>query len=219
MRKPPTLAVLASILLVAGCGGDREKRPSQPAGPTAAELTNRGWTEFDEGDLTQALADFDAAIAADPNHGPAYVGQGWSRLDRAASAAEFQQSVTSFQSALDRQQEGAEVRAGLAAARFGLGGTHLQSAINEAVSALQADSTFVFAHRSSINATDLALIVAFSLAGQGDLAGALEVADVVQASGIEAGVPATWTVDGTTYPTFEGAALAFLHKLSNALAG
>ena len=214
-----TAACLGGLLLfVAGCA-DRERI----AVPTdAAGFTDRGWGFFSDGNLEQARGDFERAIERDADFGPAYVGLGWTRLRLATATGEMEAAVSSFDSAANRGESGPEALAGKAAAELGVGSA---SALNAAISLAQNARTqspgFQFEYSSSFGVTDLFLIEAFALAAQGNVASALTVADAapVGDSGIAAGTPSTWQVSGTTYPTFEGAVLAFLHKLSEEHAG
>ncbi|MBD3162833.1 MAG: hypothetical protein GF346_10575 [Candidatus Eisenbacteria bacterium] len=209
---------LGAFLLVAGCGGDNGNGPTPPT-QTAEELTESGWEKFEQGNLTGARDDFDAAIDQEAAYGPAYVGQGWSRTGLAASPSAHRAAVASFDGAIERNETGAEVRAGRAAAHLGADGQNLSSAIADAQAARQAAPQFIFEHRESFTVEDLHLIEAFALAGQGNWTGALAAADEAVDSGIEQGDSGTWVVDGTTYTTFESAVLAFLQKVSVDLAG
>lgn len=215
----PVRAVLCAALvtLATGCGSD--DNTTQPPGDTAVSLTQSGWTLFEEGNDAEALEEFDAAIAIDPDHGPAYIGQGWSRLNVSVNSTGLVGALTSFDRALTLQQSGAEVRAGRAATLLAIGGASLDGAITDARAARTQAPAFVFSHRTTFTAVDLLLVEAFALAGQAKFAESLAVADVVAPSGIVQGEPATWVVGSTTYDSFEEAALAYLHRLSNEQAG
>ena len=147
------------------------------------------------------------AISLDPDYGPAYLGQGWTRVARAGSSAEMNTAVTSFDSAESRGVTGADLHAGRACAHLGRGSAGATAAISAATAARTADNNFVFTYKESIDSDDLFLIDAFANASLGNLAQALVSADAVQDSGIEQGTSATWVVDGTTYSSFEGAVL------------
>ena len=172
------IALLLAIAVGCGGGGDGDG-PTEPE-QTAEELTQSGWSMFDQGDLSGALEKFDAAIARDVTHGPAYVGQGWSRLSLATNSQGLIDAVSSFDEALTRGQQGAEVRAGKAAANLGLGGGSLPEAISEARAARQSAPAFAFSHRQSFNVSDLRLIESFAHAGQANLEAALASADSVK---------------------------------------
>lgn len=187
---------------------------------TQETLTAAGWAAFEASDLGLALEKFDAAIGIDAEYGAAYTGRGWVRLTRAATAAGFRAAVSSFDEAVARGQTGADVRGGRAAARLALGGDNLVGALEEARAALAVSPDFVFLHRTSFDHLDLHLIAAFAEAGRGGrFTEARQEADSVQVSGIRSADPQTWTVDGTRYPAFESAVLAWLHKMSAAFAG
>ena len=142
------------------------------------------------------------------------------RLAQSVSAME--EAVSSFDSAASRGESGADVASGKAAAELAIGSAAaLTTAISLAQNARAQSPSFQFQHQTNFDVTDLFLIEAFALAAQGNIASALTVADAapVGDSGIVAGTPSTWQVNGTAYSTFEGAALAFLHKLSEEHAG
>lgn len=212
--------ILIAIMLLAGCGGGGggDKSPVTPE-KTAEELTQSGWTHFEAGSLDAALEDFDDAITRDPTYGPAYIGQGWTRLSRATGGTDLSGALTSFDNAILRQQSGADVRAGRAAVLLALGGSNLGAAVTEAQAARAASPAFVFPHRTTFGIEDLRLIEAFAQVETGAYAAALSSADAIAPSGIVESIPGSWTVGGIAYPTFHDAVLAYLHKLSTERAG
>jgi tetratricopeptide (TPR) repeat protein len=214
------LSLLTLLLVFSfGCSKD-DDGPTGPAGPGSEELTQSAWTHFETGDFDAALEGFDDAIGVDAAYGPAYVGQGWSRLALASASEHLQGALTSFDAAASRQQTGVEVKAGRACTLLALGEGAYENAAVEARAAQAAAGTgFTFAHRATFDTVDLILIEAFALAGKADLAGALEAADRIEASGIQATDPSTWVVGSILYPSFDDAILAFLTKLSNERAG
>jgi len=211
--------VLMLMTTVVGCGGDGGgSKPDVPA--TAAAYTERGWGRFEAGDFDGALSDFDDALGLETNYGPAYLGQGWSRLSLATSNTSKQLATASFDSALAHGQSVEDCLSGRAAAYLGVGGNPSYiSAISDALLALQSSPDFVFAHRNSFDATDLKLIIAFAYAAQDHLPAALSAADEVADSGIQQGDSGTWVVGGESYDSFKGAVLAHLQKLSDEHAG
>jgi hypothetical protein len=209
------IAGLAFVLV--GCS-DRER--IQPTNPVDAPgFTQRGWTSFTNGNLDDALSDFDQAIALDPNLGEAHVGQGWARLGLATNTADMLAAVSSFDQANTHGETGPDVDAGRSAARLGAGGTNLSGADSGAQAALARNANFVFAHKTSFDRRDLFLIEAFARAGQNSFSSALTAAEQIRDSGIEQANPGSWVVGGVTFPTFEAAVLAFLHQLSEEFAG
>ncbi|MDM7917146.1 MAG: hypothetical protein ACE15D_18305 [Candidatus Eisenbacteria bacterium] len=222
MRRIDRAARLLALLLLAGglsCGGgDGGSNIVEPGTPE--ELTSEGWTEFEQGDFGAAMESFDAAIKADATYGPAYVGKGWTHLSRASGSTELATAIAAFENASQHGETGADLRAGRAAAALALGSDlYLSSAITDAQAARLANPSFIFSHRPSFNVEDLVLVEAFALAGKNQIAQALDAANQIQASSIEAGNPVTWTIGGVTYPSFESAVLAFLQKLSNERSG
>ena len=212
-------ALVALAVIASGCGGGGDGGTNPPPDPTAAELTAAGWTAFEAADLSGAATQFDAAVAADANFAAGHLGRGWTRLGLATTASAMQTAASSFTTALGLGASVAETRAGRAAAYLGAGGAALSQAIADAQAARSASSQFVFSHRTSFNVTDLRLIEAFAQAAQGDFAAALAVADGVTSSGINAGNPASWVVQGVTYGSFTDAVMAFLQHLSTTYAG
>lgn len=216
------LAMLAMPCLVAAAlsvGCSSRERVTPPDDLTPRQLVDRGWTAFQRGDFDNALADFTQATQDSASFGDAFVGLGWTRLNRAGSASDEAAAVTAFDTALNLGANVAETRSGRAAANLGAGTSGYASAITDAQAARTANPSFVFAHRTSFEAKDLLLEEAFALAGQGQLQNAIGIADQIATSGIQAGNQATWTVDGTTYPSFPTAVLGYLQKLSNQHAG
>jgi tetratricopeptide (TPR) repeat protein len=186
---------------------------------TPASLTRDGWVLFEAGDFVGAKGKFDDAILLDADYGPAYTGRGWSQLQLARIATEFQAALAALDAAIARQQTLGDARGGRAATLLALGGSLLPEAVAEAGRAAAPDPLFVFAHRTSFDLRDLYLIEAFAQAGRGRFTEARDAADRIAASNIRSGDPGTWQVDGVTYATFEGAVLAFLQKMSNLYAG
>ena len=209
-------ALVLTLAVVWGCGGG-----GGPAAPivldTPEAYTARGWERFEAGNFSDALADFDAALGLAAQHGPALTGRAWVLLVQATSQARMQEALAVFAAAIAAGEDGGDALAGKACARLGAGDR--PAAASDAAAALAAAPGFVFAHRTSFNSTDLLLIVAVAKATDGDFAGALAAADLIAASGIDAGTSATWVVGGVTYPTFAGAVLARLQTLSDAHAG
>ena len=217
-----TTLLLAGLALLpaGGCSSSGDSGPTEPTGPTtAAGYTDRGWERYEAGNYDGALSDFNAAIDRDAGYGEAYAGRGWTQLARATSPSAMQTAGASFVSAATRGETGAHVEAGRAAASLGAGGTALEAAVTQARAELQADPSFVFEHRTSINAVDVRLIEAFAQAAQGNFDAALTAADFVVDSGIDQGNPATWQVDDDVYTSYLGAVLAHLHKLSGQFSG
>ena len=211
-------AMLLIALVVIGCGGDDSTTsPTQPS--TAAENTTLGWAHFAAGQYGNALASFQAALGADATYGPAHTGMGWTHLQQATSPSAMLAAVGNFDAAAANGEAGADMLAGRAAAKLGVGGASLTGAVTDAEAALAASPGFVFAHRASINASDLRLMVAFAQVAQNNFAAALATADQMIASGIVESQPATWVVGSTTYPSFVTAVMAHLHTLSEDHAG
>lgn len=205
-----------SLAMLAGCG--KREKITPPDDLSTVERVNRGWQEFSSGNFDAAVADFSRAAADSAGFVDAHVGEGWSRLSRATDAQEVSRSIDAFNRAANLATS-LDAVAGRAAARLAQGGTSLNTAAADADEVLAGASNYSFSRRTSFTAADLRLIKAFAKAAQAEYAAALTAADQVQASGIQAGNPSTWTIDGVTYSSFPGAVLAQLAKLSNQFAG
>lgn len=214
--KTISVSLVALVLLfVSGCAERERVFRTDPT--DAPSYTSRGWQSFSNGDLESARADFASALADDPAYADAHLGRGWALLGLANSATDMATAVTSFDSAVSNGLDNADLRAGRSAAQ--LGADNLPQAIADATSARASAPNFVFSHRNSFTLTDLFLVESFAAAAQGNLAAALASANNITASGVDAQNPSSWIVEGTTYASFEGAALAFLHKMSEEHAG
>lgn len=215
------LPALLVVLSLVACGSDDGDGGggTDPTADTAASLTSDGWALFITGNFSNALSKFDAAIGLDAGYAEAYVGQGWTRLNLASSASEMINAVGSFNTAISLGSSGAEVLAGRAAAHLGRGTAGFASAIADAQAARTADAGFQFSHRPSIDTDDMHLVEAFAQLGQTDFDAALDAANQVVASGIDAGNASTWTVGGVDYTSYQGAVLAFLQQMSDEHAG
>lgn len=212
------LLILAAAL--AGCssgGGDTPVVPTIP--DTPAEFTARGWQFFESEHYSDALADFNSALALQSNYGQALGGKGWAELKLSAGDAGLVTSVAAFTAAMAVGEDDSYVLAGLASARLVQGGTNLPVSDSLALGVATNDPNFIFSYQTSINATDMYLIAAFATAASGDFAGALYRANLIDESGIEPDYPSTWVVSEITYNSYNAAVLARLHQLSEQYSG
>jgi len=214
------LNLLIILAVTAGCSSSGDDTPGTPSTPdTAPEYTARGWQYFESDHYGDALADFNEALVLMPGYGQALGGKGWSELKLAENSSDLTTAVASFEAAISAGEDGSYVTAGLASAHLALGGSHLVTADNLALSIVTNDPNFVFSHQTSINRTDMVLIAAFAMAASGQFSDALYRADLIEDSGIEADDPATWEVSGTSYTQYNAAVLARLYQLSELYSG
>ncbi len=206
---------LAGILLVTFSGLGCSKDEENGGGVSAAELTDQGWQAFEQADYAQALDAFAGAVAVDEEHGPAHIGLGWAGLLAAGDEDDLAAAVTSFTVAEDLGESGADLYGGRGAARLALAGDALEAGITDAWTARTLDPDFVFVHRESFDAADLALVEAFARAAQARYAEALGAAEEVAASGIDPNDAGTWIVEGQSFATLAETVLAYLQTLSN----
>ncbi|MDM7913759.1 MAG: hypothetical protein QUU85_00635, partial [Candidatus Eisenbacteria bacterium] len=212
-----SLCVLGALcVLPIGCGDDESSRPPEE---TAEQITAAGWDAYEDGKMPEALECFQRAIGKDPEYEPAYVGEGWTRLALAQGEAPRSLALARFGEALRRSAGDPDALAGRAAVLLAYGWDSLDVAAEAAAGALALEPAYVFLHRATFNADDLCLIRAYTKAVRGDLAGALEAAEAIEASGFVQDDAATWRVDGVAYDSFAGAVLAWLDKLSRETAG
>ncbi len=220
MRTGRSRRLLLTLLLTlplgaAGCS-ERE-RITPPGDVTPTGLVESGWDAFEDGDFEGARGDFAQAAADSAGFGEAHLGLGWARLNLGQNNGVLDEAIQSFTTAFGLGETGADALGGRAAAN--LARNNPNAALTDALAARTASPTFVFEHRTTFNSADLRLIEAFALAAAAQFSGALTTADAISASGIVQSNPATFVVDGVTFPSFGSAVLAHLQKLSNQVAG
>ncbi len=213
------LLIMLLLLVVIGCssGGDTPVTPPQPDSP--GEFTTRGWQFFEGDHFSDALDDFNAALALLPSHGEALAGKGWCNLKLSVGASGLSAAASSFEAALNSDEDESYVLAGLACVRLAQGGASLVQASSLASTVVSTDPSFVFSHQPTINATDMILISAFAKAVAGEFSSALQQADLIEDSGIQEDDLTTWLVAGTTFSSYSAAVLARLHQLSEQYSG
>ena len=79
--------------------------------------------------------------------------------------------------------------------------------------------SIVFPHVPTFDRKDLFLIVGSALVAQGDFAGAMVAASMIEYSPISQSDPDSWIVDGILYRTFPDVVIAYLAKMSLQHAG
>ncbi|MBU1700447.1 MAG: hypothetical protein KJ970_01040 [Candidatus Eisenbacteria bacterium] len=210
----PLFFGLGAVLFLTGCGGDDGGGPTEP-GTSASEYTSQGWTIFEQGNYSDALARFSSAISKDASYGPAYVGQGWSHL----MLSSFGSASSSFNNAIAHGATGADAYGGKGATLLGLQSADLAQAVSAAQTARAHSPSFVFDHRTSFNVNDLYLVEGCAFAGQALYNSALVAANAIAPSGIVSTNSSTWMVNGVTYSTYAKAVLAYLMKMSEQEAG
>ena len=177
-----------------------------------SDLVEAGWDAYEKGQIAQAAAYFREVIRKNHFWADGYNGLGWclasSVLDSLDAAAE------NFSSAIYYGPDLAEAYAGrgfvyLAQKRYGM-------AIEDFSECLKKQPDFVFSHNPSITSKDVHLGLAecyyfrqqFSLAQQ-------EVDILEPDNGLSPDDSSTWTVDGTSYSSYEAALLAWIEKLKS----
>jgi tetratricopeptide (TPR) repeat protein len=149
MKKYVILIIL--LTFVSSC-----KEDATSPGQTSDELTGSGWSEYESGNYQNALSSFNKAIEKDTSFTEAYNGAGWAN----AKLSNLDDAYASFNNCLRYSSQHLDAKAGLA---FVLNAQkHYSSAITRAIEVLTASPNWIFAHNSTIDASDLHLIIAES---------------------------------------------------------
>ena len=124
---------------------------------TPSELIQKGWLKFEAGNFAGAGADFSAALSISTNASDssgAFLGLGWAQL-RQSQAGLAENSFVEYLYLSPGSDDG---RAGLA---FAYPATNkFREAIDTANVVLSSDPSWVFSHDSSVDSTDLHLVLA-----------------------------------------------------------
>jgi tetratricopeptide (TPR) repeat protein len=204
--------LLLSLLLATSCS--KNGSTTEPPVLSAEALTWQGWTYFELGSSTTALSKFGAALAENPAYGPAHLGKAWCLLRWASSRQDLQAALAGFEAAAAHQETTGATWAGRAAARLGLGGGELAGAAADAGHVLAVEPDFDFTHLDGFDAVDVRFVQAQAEVARGNFAAALSILEPVAACPLQVADSGTWTVGGTHYGSFEGAALAWLQQLA-----
>jgi len=172
MKTLPMLSTLA--LLLASCSGGGTSDPPPP--PTAAQLIAEGWQAFGLRNYQAASGKFSAAIAADAAIQDAYNGAGWSeaRLNNLAAAA------TQFTGGRALDTNTVDLLAGLSVVENARKQYLLSAQLG--ANALGKNTAWVFSRDTSINSTDLRLILAEDYFALSDFAASLALVKVYNPS-------------------------------------
>ena len=198
------IIVTLSFLSCEGNGGEPEA--------TAGELINSGWVNFEAGDYSTAISEFNSAIAKDASAFEAYSGIGWSqiRLDQIVDAE------TNFLTALNGNYAGKELLAGLAA--ISLANEEYAAAIGYAESILNIDPDWVFEHDNTVDFKDVWLLVATAYFHEGDFAEVeAAILKIDSTYSINGNNSATWIVGTNSYNSYQEAVAAYLQSLPSEL--
>jgi tetratricopeptide (TPR) repeat protein len=154
-RVTAVVVTVAFVAIAAGCGSD--------GGPkiTAAGLTADGWKLFESGEVSEALATFEDALAITSTYGEAYNGIGWCciRLDS------LERGAQSFGAAMANGVTSADPPAGMAIIYRDFEPVDFELAVHFADSALSLDPNYSFDHDPRLDWRDLRLILAQCLLG------------------------------------------------------
>jgi tetratricopeptide (TPR) repeat protein len=143
--------LLVLLLGTPGCGGDDDDD-----GPTASEITAKGWELYEARDYAGALEKFNEAVSEDPDYTDGYVGLGWSY----GKLAQKIESISNFQIALSKDAQNVDALAGIALAY--LANDEYDQAIASANQALAINPAYSFAHGSNVTWRNLRIVLAES---------------------------------------------------------
>jgi tetratricopeptide (TPR) repeat protein len=182
----------------------------------AAWETQLGWTAFQAEDYSGALYHFYLARELDPDHAPAYLGEGWSR----AYVGLLNSARTSLEQAQSLGLATQDARAGLAVVLKLLGESN--GAIAAADTVLTYEPAYVFTWRSSIDWRDLRLLMAqcWYRLGEPFFEQVQTQVDLLDpGNGLAPQDPGSWTVDGVLYESYAVALLMELMILETVIGG
>jgi tetratricopeptide (TPR) repeat protein len=172
-------------------------------------LTLAGWTHYSDGQFTQALSDFQDALAENPDCFDAHTGLGWSY----AKLDSLEDAVSSFEAALAIRNAFLDALAGLAMVSSAL--NDHQEVIDSASAVLdRVGNGYVFRRDPNVTSIDLRLVLANSYVETEEFGLAQEQVDILNPdNGLDPDDPDSWWVDGTQYLTYEEALLVELQRL------
>jgi tetratricopeptide (TPR) repeat protein len=202
VRMMMLVMMMTAWALVSGCSG--HKGGSNP--PTVEQ----GWQLFTAESYTQAIAEFEAVLAADTSNVEAYVGLGWSY----AFADKLDSAANRFEDALAHNASLIDVHAGLSAVQLARGDR--DGAITHANMVLVLDSTWAFVHYPGVDYLDVHLILAQAYFGKGGPSYAMAQAEVDYldpTNGLNPVDSATWGV----HPTYAAALLSEIQKIEESV--
>lgn len=150
MKKLRLLLLPALMILVTGCTG------------WAVDSTEQGWDAFENGDLDQARESFEDAIGYDNTYADAYNGLGWCDLLEDTLSS----SLKNFNTALSYESNLTDANAGAALAATEEG--EHDSTMVYANRVINANTSYVFSHYSSVDIKDIRLAKAKSATALGD---------------------------------------------------
>jgi tetratricopeptide (TPR) repeat protein len=145
-------ALSAAILVIgAGCGGEDDNAGGVEL--TARELTNRGWSYFEDQNYGSALRDFEGSLARDPAYADAWNGAGWAAGKLPGRLA---QSMENFRTCYERDPLRHDALGGWVFATYQSG--EWTNALARADTLLGHRPGWQFEHQPSINEIDIQLI-------------------------------------------------------------
>ncbi len=177
-----------------------------------SDLVQAGWNAYEGGNYTSAIDYFLQVIDQHPYWADAYNGIGWCYASNVMDTLDA--AVKYFTDAIYYD---ANLTASWAGRGFVfLAQNHYIEAINDLTQALSLDANFIFAHDTSITSADIHLALAEAYFYRQEFRKAQAQVDALEPdNGLDPQDSNTWTVDGTAYPSYEAALLAWIEKLKS----
>ena len=167
-----SVITLLGLIILTGC---RKKIL-----PATDDYSEYGWAVIDDGDYTNALTQFQDALALDPENPDAYNGIGWIFVKMNEPDSAINYFTTGLGLAVPGTQQQLEIYTGRAYSYHA--SNQYLSSIDDCNEVLAADSAFVFSRDTTITANTVATLLAANYFGVGDYTNALLAVQVVDAA-------------------------------------
>ena len=174
MKTGFVVAVIAISVLLPSCSGNSTNNP--PTTESASQLVNDGWQAFAGQNYSTALSKFTAALRLDATLVDGYNGAGWSdvRLNLLANA------MTEFNAGKSRDTTNVDIWAGLAFVNNAQ--KNYTASIADAQSVLQKNSHWFFERDTTVNISDVTVVLAEDYFSTADFDSSLEAVQSLDAS-------------------------------------
>jgi len=175
-----------------------------------ADLAGAAWTKYRLADIPGAMALFRSLLTVQPQASEAYTGLGWCCAHPALDS--LTTALSWFSGAIALNGADADALAGRGFVRLALNLYNQAGA--DLAKVLSLNSAYSMAYNSKVNARAVRLGLAEARFYLQDFAGAQAQIDLLApGNGLDAGLKATWQVDGTSFATYPEALLAWVEKL------
>ncbi len=170
MNKRNYIVLLLSVLLIWHCSDNSTQSDD------AKSHTESGWQEFQNGNYSDALTNFEEAISLDINYVDAYNGAGWAN----GKLGILTDAINRFNSGLELDSSNVDMLSGIAFVYNA--SKDYQNSIMKANSALSIKSHWTFSHISTIDYKDLRLLLAENYFAVADFQSSLSEVKILNSS-------------------------------------